>query len=617
MISFADQAALWLLIPLVIGMWSFGRTQRRALAWIERHVSSRHRRGFSVHSRASLRRHLAMLTVLGALLVAAGAGPSRPGKAEATATDGRVLFLIDASASMFADDVAPIFAEREHPAHRLEIARRIALDLVSKLGGYRFALASYSGSGVVHLPITTNHTLLEDALEALENHNYYKNTGSDLSAALDVVSHFTDPDAGRLQVVMLGDGELPRDLPFDRALHALPPQGIVVHSITIGSREGQSRVIYDFRDIIAKKENPTVLREYTTRRVDRHLKRIASRTGGFFSVAESGVSLRLAERIRTTAEAGHEVVHEQARRDLAPWLLAAALLGFLFDALILGHQRRPTPTFELDRLGEKPGGMRAVTSGRASSVTLLAVALLLTSCSDSPRKRAHYENESGIGHDAFRRHDKARPHYERSRGYRIEPEIPTHNLARSAALVGDVSEAHDLFQEALTLEPELAEALFNDGVTLYLWGQAERDPENCDLERTRDLWGQAAARFASTTGMSSAKDELASQSRANHRFLSEALAEIEQLIADPPDHCVSEPKAGDGEQEQESSSQQEEENESGSGDENEQQSSGAGDEQEDQSGHYQPHHRNSIDDLVMPDTRARVDESLKKKPGAD
>jgi hypothetical protein len=228
--------------------------------------------------------------------------------------------------------------------------------------------------------------------------------------------------------------------------------------------------------------------------------------------------------------------------------------------------------------------------------------MLLAGCGDSPRKQAHYENVSGITHDAFRRHDSARPHYERSRGFGIEPEIPTHNLARSVALAGDVSEAHDLFQEALTLEPALTEAFFNDGVTLYTWGEKERDPENCDLERTRELWAQAAARFASTAGHPRAEKELREKGRANHRFLSESLAEIDRLIAEPPEHCLSESEAtggGGAEDEQESDQNEEQKDEEsgggsggggssgGEGDEDENQGGGAGgqgDEQEDQGG---------------------------------
>ena len=52
-----------------------------------------------------------------------------------------------------------------------------------------------------------------------------------------------------------------------------------MHALGLGSTEGQSRVIYDFRDIVAKKEEPAVLREYHTRRVDESLQRIAPLDG--------------------------------------------------------------------------------------------------------------------------------------------------------------------------------------------------------------------------------------------------------------------------------------------------------------------------------------------------
>ena len=83
-------------------------------------------------------------------------------------------------------------------------------------------------------------------------------------------------------------------------------------------------------------------------------------------------------------------------------------------------------------------------------------------------------NGAGIARDAARDHRAARPRYERSRAYEVEPQIPAYNLARSVALSGDYSEAHDLSQEALLLDPDLGEAHFNDGVILYFWGQADR-----------------------------------------------------------------------------------------------------------------------------------------------
>jgi tetratricopeptide (TPR) repeat protein len=207
-----------------------------------------------------------------------------------------------------------------------------------------------------------------------------------------------------------------------------------------------------------------------------------------------------------------------ARRDLTALPLLLFLLGWLVDGFWIGNRRTPkVDTFDLGRLAAP-------------------LILLLLGCTD-PLHRAHRANERGIAADEAGRHLAARPHYLRSIGFRQRAEVPTHNLARSAVLRGDYAGAHDLFQQALELAPTLPEAHFNDGVALYLWGQSLRDPEGCQLERTRDLWSQARSRFETAREHAPEGSPLANDAAADHRFVDQQLAEVEALIADPPAHC--------------------------------------------------------------------------------
>ena len=551
--SFEHPYVLWLAPVWIVMCWWFARSQRRGVDWIDAHTSARFRAVLTLYTRLSLRWHMALLTATGLLLVAAGARPMLSGRGEATHETGRVLLIFDASASMNATDL-------DAEIKRFELARSLASELVRELEGYRFALVSYSAVATFHLPSTGDRVLLEEALRTIEIHNFYQNTGSSLTAALDAVFHFVDgeSDQGPLQAVLLSDGELPFPEAYDEPLGALEDLEVPIHGVAIGSPEGQTRLIYDFNDVVAKKEEPAVLREFTTRRVDEHLRRIAERTGGIFTVGSLGTSVTVGELVEAITRLSTRSVpleQEAARTDLAGWPLAVFLVFFLLDALVVLHRRRRVESaFDVTRLGEsrveraqpegaRPEGARPGPKGSKMPAAGLAALLLLSLSCDSPLWWAYKENERGITSDALGRHDSARRHYERSIGYRIRPEVPTYNLARSATLAEDYSAAHDLYQEALQIEPDLAEAYFNDGVALYRWGEAERDPRGCELERTLDLWRQALRRFE-TAGRDSG--ELSEASRSNAVYLEGKISEVEKLIAQPPTECMPPPPQGAG-----------------------------------------------------------------------
>jgi tetratricopeptide (TPR) repeat protein len=557
--------------------WRFAVAQRRAVAWIDEHVSTRFRGLLTAYDGGrGLRFHLGLIFVLGALLVVAAAGPGRPGEGEATVEGGRLLILLDSSASMAADDVTAAAAaagEGADAVSRFEAARLLALNLVQRLDGHDFAVVSFSGAASYQLPFTGDRELVAETLRVAELHTSYRTSGSSFAAALDAALHFVDgtPEDADLQVLLLSDGEPPFDEAYDAPLGALAERGVPVHAAAFGTTDGQGRLIWDFRDVVAgvEPDDRRVLREFVTRRVDRHLRRMARRTGGRFVVAEPGCAALLEAAIRQADERRHRVSDPRAWLDRAAVPLALFVVLFLADRLLLDRPRRPPPVFDLDRLGppapRRPGATPAARRSTSLAILgLLAAGLAAAGgCGDSPLQRAHRENELGIAADALGRHDEARRHYERAIGFGERPWVPTFNLARSRTLAGDPSEAHDLFQRALELKPGFPEALYNDGVALYRWGEAERDPRGCELERTRELWRAAAGRFAAARGgtlesrrggegdgdeggdVGGDESAIARAARANADHAERALAEIDRLIADPPPECRQE-SGGDG-----------------------------------------------------------------------
>lgn len=539
-LAFERGWVLALAVPWLLFGFYLRHRQLAAMGRLEASVSERFRSRFTSHSRGSLELHLLFLQVLGLLLILAAAGPTLKGEAEITAEGGRVLLLVDASASMNASDVE----QGEAPASRFTLAKQLAKDLVLQLGDHRFALASFSGVTTVELPMTSDREVLNEALRVLEYHTFYRNTGSNFASALDLALRFASDPSTSLQVVILSDGELTRVAEFEESLDALVAREVPIHSLAIGTVDGEARVIYDFRDVRAGKEEKAVLSEHTTRRVDVHLRRMAEATGGEFAVASLEAVDVLVESIASRPPSSGRLVEDTTRRDATSIPLLLFALGFVVELLWVGRRREPpAPVFDLHHLGEirapRPslGGSKAAP--RRTTLALLAILVVMVGC-ESALQKAHQANERGIVHDDRGQYSIASPLYERSRAYGIRPQIPSYNLARSHTLAGKYAEAHRFYQETMELAPDLAEAYYNDGLTLFRWGEEERDPRGCQLERTLDLWKNARKRFQHT-GELVPGTPLAENARTNRRRLDELREELQELVENPPPECLEPP----------------------------------------------------------------------------
>ena len=119
--------------------------------------------------------------------------------------------------------------------------------------------------------------------------------------------------------------------------------------------------------------------------------------------------------------------------------------------------------------------------------------------------------------------------FEKSAAFDYHAHVPIYNMANSALVKGDVASAHQLYERALLAEPRLAEAHFNDGHALYAWGAREIDPSGCELDRTRALWEQAAARFARAAELAEPDTPLGRAAATNHRAILAALEGLDEL----------------------------------------------------------------------------------------
>ncbi len=198
-----------------------------------------------------------------------------------------VIFVLDTSPSMKAADVQP---------SRLERALEVIGSFVrSKPEHDRVGLVSFAGNSMIvsHLTEDANNILyyLEYLKDAPLSHG--TNIGRGLRNSLTVVRKETEMRSGAARnkkvFILLSDGE-DNSSELDAALNEVSAEGIRVHTIGIGSREGapipmgieQGRPVY-----LEDDEGRRIVSRFD----DKTLQWIAEKTGGKFQRTWTGFEL--------------------------------------------------------------------------------------------------------------------------------------------------------------------------------------------------------------------------------------------------------------------------------------------------------------------------------------
>ena len=211
---------LWLLLPLVAAWLVAGRARRRAARRFRSTPGA-------ADSARNLRPLLAALTLLGfAALVVAAARPGWEAQAATVERRGRdVVFVVDVSRSMLAEDLAP---------NRLARAKLAILDTLAHLDGDRVALVAFAGSAVVKSPLTFDYGFFRLAVQQLSPASVARGgslIGDAMRAVRDQV--FDDRPTEFKDLLLITDGGDHASLPV-AAAEELGQRGVRVLAIGLG-----------------------------------------------------------------------------------------------------------------------------------------------------------------------------------------------------------------------------------------------------------------------------------------------------------------------------------------------------------------------------------------------
>ena len=144
-----------------------------------------------------------------------------------------VVFALDISRSMLADDVAP---------NRLERAKQQIKDMVDEMAGDRVGLVVFAGDAKQEVPLTRHYHDFKTALDEVGIFNVDRG-GSQLGDAIRLASDcFLDKTDDHKAIVVFTDGEDQESDPVNAAKQVHADLGVRIFTVGLGDRQRGARV---------------------------------------------------------------------------------------------------------------------------------------------------------------------------------------------------------------------------------------------------------------------------------------------------------------------------------------------------------------------------------------
>ncbi len=316
-ITFSQPWFLLLLIVVPVMIWWYAaRNSKRQGAII---ISDASAKGLSTWKTSF--RHLPFIFRLLAiiLIIAALARPQtifEEQNAEGEGVD--IILCIDVSGSMTAQDLKP---------NRLEAAKAVAIDFVSKRLTDRIGIVIFSGESFTQCPLTTDKRVLVAAIESIRNGLLEDGTaiGSGLSTSVDRLR--TSKSKSRV-VVLLTDGENNGGLiDPETAKEIAKAFQIKVYTIGVGTDGYAPQPVNTPTGVVMQMAKVSI--------DERQLKAIANETGGKYFRAKDNEGLNgIYDEINNLEKSKVEITtRTNFTEKFFPFVMAA--LAFLFLELLL------------------------------------------------------------------------------------------------------------------------------------------------------------------------------------------------------------------------------------------------------------------------------------------
>ncbi len=330
---FAHPEILWLLwlLPLLWGVLYLARS--RALKKTAEFTGPRLENDLVTGrpARRRMGRAALRLLILSQLILAAARPQWGASQVEVQQKGSDVVFVLDISRSMLAEDIKP---------SRLRRAKLELSDLLDRLKGDRVGLVFFAGAAFPQCPLTVDAAAARLFLSQADP-TMIGSQGTNLTAALETALDLFDAEEGAYRAILLvTDGE---DFAggLDETTRKLSAAGVTVFTVGMGSSEGAPIPGFDpqgRRKGFLRDEKNQVVMSHLNEEV---LVKLAQQTGGIYVRAGSGgLDLaRISAAIERLQSHSYEATRVTSYQERYAWPLGAALLLLLLEPWLADRRR--------------------------------------------------------------------------------------------------------------------------------------------------------------------------------------------------------------------------------------------------------------------------------------
>ena len=231
-----------------------------------------------------------------------------------------IVMALDASASMLSKDFQP---------NRLEAAKAVASEFVEDRPFDRVGVVVYEGESFTQVPLTTDHRVVQDGLDALETGRVEGGTAIGMGLAT-AVNRLRKSDAKSKVVILITDGEnnAGQIEPQDAAQLARL-ESIRVYTVGVGT-------IGRAKSPVRKRPDGSYIYDWVEVNIDEvTLKAIAEETGGRYFRATSGDKLKeIYTEIDDLEKTRFNVFRYNKRTEEFPFIGWGAMLCLALEAIL-------------------------------------------------------------------------------------------------------------------------------------------------------------------------------------------------------------------------------------------------------------------------------------------
>ncbi|MCX7546477.1 VWA domain-containing protein [Xanthomarina sp. F1114] len=240
-----------------------------------------------------------------------------------------VVFAIDVSKSMLAEDIAP---------NRLEKTKQLVTQIINNLASDRVGIIAYAGKAFPQLPITTDYASAKMFLQNM-NTDMLSSQGTAINEAIDLSkTYFDDEEETNRVLIIISDGEDHGEGTVETAKEAYE-EGIRIFTIGVGQTKGgpipikKNGIVLNYKK---DSQGETVI----TRLDENTLKAIAKEADGVYINGQN--TNEVVETIRDILNNMDKTEFEAKQfadfKDQFHWFLVIALALLFLDIFLLDRK---------------------------------------------------------------------------------------------------------------------------------------------------------------------------------------------------------------------------------------------------------------------------------------